>query len=180
MSVLSLATAVIEAGVPSGTLIRATAAAEQGRYVFALPWSVNHCGGRGCLELPMDGALLAVNPIDVIRSVNWSLPHIEVPDSYEAVFNGTVDTIALSGPMGSDAFDGSLAATGDGHHSAEDLATALSLDIRVVHQALTQLEIDEQLTRHRKLIGPAQGISAVKLRRHFSDRECELWPRCGA
>jgi predicted Rossmann fold nucleotide-binding protein DprA/Smf involved in DNA uptake len=36
---------------------------------------------------------------------------------------------------------------GDGYHSAEDLAAALSLDIRAVHQALAQLEIDGQLAR---------------------------------
>lgn len=61
LSGLSLATVFIEAGVPSGTLITATAAAEQGRDVIALPWSVNHRGGRGCLELLMNGALLALN-----------------------------------------------------------------------------------------------------------------------
>ena len=147
LSGLSLATVVIEAGVPSGTLITATAAAEQGRDVFALPWSVNHRGGRGCLELLMDGALLALRPVDVIRAVNWSHPYIDAPEFDEAVFNDTVDPTALPGRGGNDAFDGLLAAMGDGYHSAEDLATALSLDIRVVNQTLAQLEIDGQLTR---------------------------------
>ena len=147
LSGLSLATVVIEAGVPSGTLITATAAAEQGRDVFALPWSINHRGGKRCLESLMDGALLALKPVDVIRAVNWSHPHIDAPDFDEAVFNDTVDPIALSGPRGNDAFDGLLAAMGDGYHSAEDLAAALSLDIRVVNQTLAQLEIDGQLTR---------------------------------
>ena len=147
LSSLSLATVVIEAGVPSGTLITATAAAEQDRGVFALPWSVNHRGGRGCLELLMDGALLALKPADVIRAVNWSQPHTSVPDLDEAAFEDTAHTEALSNPPENEAFDLLLAAMGDGYHSAEDLATALSLDIRVVHQALAQLEIDGQLTR---------------------------------
>ena len=147
LSGLSLATVVIEAGVPSGTMITATAAAEQGRDVFALPWSVNHRGGRGCLELLMDGALLALKPADVIRAVNWSHRHIAVPDLDEATFKDTAHTGALSSPQENDVFDLLLVAVGDGYHSAEDFATALSLDIRVVHQALAQLEIDGQLTR---------------------------------
>ena len=133
--------------MPSGTLIIATATAEQGRDVFALPWSVNHRDVRACLELLMDGALLALKPVDVIRAVNWSQSHISVPDSDETAFKDTAHTAALSSTTETDAFDLLLAAMGDGYHSAEDLATALSLDIRVVHQALAQLEIDGQLTR---------------------------------
>ena len=148
LSGLSLATVVIEAGVPSGTLITATAAAEQGRDVFALPWSVNHRSGSGCLELLMDGALLALKPIDVIRAVNWSHPYIDVLDFDEQVLKDTADLAELSSPTGNEAFDLLLAAMGDGYHSADDLATALSLDIRAVHQALAQLEIDGQLARH--------------------------------
>lgn len=147
LSGLSLATVVIEAGVPSGTLITATAAAEQGRDVFALPWSVNHSGGRGCLELLMDGALLALKPSDVIRAVNWSHPQIEAPAFNGAGFKDAPDLREPYGPTGNDAFDLLLAAMGDGYHSAEDLAAALSLDIRAVHQALAQLEIDGQLAR---------------------------------
>ena len=147
LSGLSLATVVIEAGVPSGTLITATAAAEQGRDVFALPWSVNHSGGRGCLELLMDGALLALKPVDVIRAVNWSHPHIEAPDVDGADLKEAAGLAQLPRPTGNEVCDVLLAAIGDGYHLADDLATALSLDITAVQQALAQLEIDGQLAR---------------------------------
>ena len=74
ISGLSIATVVIEAGVPSGTLITATAAAEQGRDVYALPWSINHKQGEGCLKLLLEGALLATDPQDVIEGSCWSKP----------------------------------------------------------------------------------------------------------
>lgn len=74
ISGLSIATVVIEAGVPSGTLITATAAAEQGRDVYALPWSINHRQGEGCLKLLLEGALLATDPQDVIEGSCWSKP----------------------------------------------------------------------------------------------------------
>ena len=74
ISGLSIATVVIEAGVPSGTLITATAAAEQGRDVYALPWSINHKHGEGCLKLLLEGALLATDPNDIIEGSCWSKP----------------------------------------------------------------------------------------------------------
>ena len=74
ISGLSIATVVIEAGVPSGTLITATAAAEQGRDVYALPWSINHKQGEGCLKLLLEGALLAADPQDIIEGSCWSKP----------------------------------------------------------------------------------------------------------
>lgn len=66
ISGLALGTVVIEAGRPSGSLITATAAAQQGREVFALPWSVYHSGGAGCRALLADGAHLALSPEDII------------------------------------------------------------------------------------------------------------------
>lgn len=74
ISGLSIATVVIEAGVPSGTLITATAAAEQGRDVYALPWSIKHKQGEGCLKLLLEGALLATDPHDIIEGSCWSKP----------------------------------------------------------------------------------------------------------
>ena len=58
LSGFSAATLVIEAGRPSGTLLTASAAADQGRDVLALPWSIYHPGGSGCRYLLDDGALM--------------------------------------------------------------------------------------------------------------------------
>ena len=56
----------------------ATAAAEQGRDVYALPWSINHRQGEGCLKLLLEGALLATHPRDVVEGSRWSRPISEV------------------------------------------------------------------------------------------------------
>jgi DNA processing protein len=141
LSGLALATVVIEAGIPSGTLITATAAAEQGRDVFALPWSINHHGGRGCLQLLMDGALLAVTPSDVVRAVNWFRPSIGIPEL------DVTDCSAMQGRAAHGTSDALVAVVGDGLHSADELASALAMDITEVQRALIQLEIDGRLTR---------------------------------
>jgi len=73
ISGLALGTVVVEAGRPSGSLITATAAAQQGREVFALPWSVYHGGGAGCRALLADGAHLALSPEDIIVELGPSL-----------------------------------------------------------------------------------------------------------
>lgn len=69
ISGLALGTLVVEAGRPSGSLLTATAAAEQGREVYALPWSIYHSGGEGCLYLLGDGAQLARTPEDILESL---------------------------------------------------------------------------------------------------------------
>ena len=65
LSGFSAATLVIEAGRPSGTLLTASAAADQGRDVLALPWSVYHPEGAGCRFLLDDGAML-ISSIDAL------------------------------------------------------------------------------------------------------------------
>ena len=69
LSGLSIATVVVEAGRPSGSLITAGAAADQGRDVFAYPWSVYHSGGEGCRHLLADGAQLAQSAQDIFASL---------------------------------------------------------------------------------------------------------------
>ena len=73
LSGLTLGTVVVEAGSPSGSLITATAAAEQGREVFAYPWSIYHQGGAGCRQLLADGAQLACGPNDVVLGLEHLL-----------------------------------------------------------------------------------------------------------
>jgi DNA processing protein len=69
ISGLSLGVLVIEAALPSGSLITAGTAMEQGREVFALPWSMLHAGGRGCLHLIRDGAKMVLEVEDILEEL---------------------------------------------------------------------------------------------------------------
>lgn len=69
ISGLSLGVVVVEAALPSGSLITANAAVEQGREVFALPWSMLHRGGEGCLQLLRDGAKMVRAPQDILEEL---------------------------------------------------------------------------------------------------------------
>ena len=42
---------------------------EQGREVFALPWSILHDGGRGCLKLIRDGAKMVQDANDILEEL---------------------------------------------------------------------------------------------------------------
>lgn len=177
ISGMSIATVVIEAGVPSGTLITATAAAEQGRDVYALPWSINHDQGEGCLKLLLEGAALATCPQDVIEGSCWSKPISVDTDaaSYGDCRNerhqeagGDVSQIAPHPethygsrcarvdddfPHGSQVLNVEqqhlLEILGDGRHCVESLAVAMDADIRSVQRLLTSLELAGALRRHR-------------------------------
>lgn len=109
--------------------------------MFALPWSINHQGGRGCLQLLMDGALLAITPSDVIRAVNWLRP------CFESRELDVTDCSAMQGYAANGTSDAMVAVVGDGLHSVDELASALAMDITEVQRALIQLEIDGRLTR---------------------------------
>lgn len=70
ISGLSLGVLVVEAALPSGSLITANVAAQQGREVFALPWSVAHKGGAGCLHLLRDGAKMVQGIDDILEELD--------------------------------------------------------------------------------------------------------------
>ena len=69
ISGLSLGVLVVEAALPSGSLITAGTALAQGREVFALPWSLLHEGGRGCLQLLRDGAKMVLGIEDILEEL---------------------------------------------------------------------------------------------------------------
>ncbi len=71
ISGLALGVLVVEASLPSGSLITAGAAADQGRDVFAVPWSPEHAGGAGCLQLIRDGATLVASTQDILEELGW-------------------------------------------------------------------------------------------------------------
>lgn len=70
ISGMSLGVLVIEAALPSGSLITANSALEQGREVFALPWSIAHTGGAGCLRLLRDGAKMVLGIDDILQELD--------------------------------------------------------------------------------------------------------------
>ena len=69
ISGLSLGVLVVEAALRSGSLITARTAMDQGREVFALPWSMFHPAGRGCLGLIRDGAKMVQGIDDILEEL---------------------------------------------------------------------------------------------------------------
>ena len=90
ISGLSLGVLVVEAALPSGSLITAGTALAQGREVFALPWSMLHAGGRGCLQLIRDGAKMVLQVQDILEELGplYALQQdcfVAAPDADEAM-----------------------------------------------------------------------------------------------
>jgi DNA processing protein len=136
ISGLSLGTVVVEAALPSGSLLTAHAAAAQGRDVFAVPWSRFHPGGRGCLQLLRDGAGLVEGAADVLLSLGW--PGLLPPAAAEdAAAGGTpVSGADLSGPARR-----LLGALDAGERAPDRLAMDLGESVEWVLTAAGELEL---------------------------------------
>ena len=70
VSGLCRAVIVVEAGLPSGSLITARLAAEQGREVMAVPGMVSNPLSRGCHQLIRDGAVLVESAEQVLQELD--------------------------------------------------------------------------------------------------------------
>ena len=143
LSGFSEATLVVEAGRPSGTLITAGAAADQGRDVLVLPWSIYHREGAGCRYLLEDGAVL-VQSIEAMRA------HLGVPappsgPSPHKPLRPTADS--QSGRKLDADQQAMLTLLGSGTHGADTLSADLNWDISRCLACLTALEISGLVQR---------------------------------
>ena len=140
LSGLCLATLVIEAGHPSGSLITANAAVEQGREVFAAPWSLFHKSGAGCLRLLSQGAQLIDTPAAVIEHLAVHLSGWAELTAEAAVYPSNADEtapLAALDPVKRQL----LTLVGDGEHDLVSLAAALQCSSRQLLTLVTQLEL---------------------------------------
>ena len=81
LSALSDGTLVVEAGRKSGALITAHGALDEGKSVYALPWSVDHIAGMGGNELIRSGgAQMVLSATEILKDL-LSLPREKTEDA---------------------------------------------------------------------------------------------------
>tara|TARA_R110001592_G_scaffold363043_1_gene679572 strand:- start:53405 stop:54517 length:1113 start_codon:yes stop_codon:yes gene_type:complete len=133
VSGLSLGVLVVEAALPSGSLITARAALEQGREVFTLPWSIYHQGGAGCLYLIRDGAKMVVSIDDVLEELG---PMYGLQQDLLAQ-----EAPALAGPQLSTNLQRMLQLVGYERITADELSQFSALPVARVMAELSSLEL---------------------------------------
>lgn len=136
ISGMSLGALVVEAALPSGSLITARTAMEQGREVFAVPWSMLHAGGRGCLHLIRDGAKMVQCVDDILEELGplYKL-HCDASDS-EFPGNKTPPTASWL-----------LALVGFEAVALDELVMLSARPVAQVRAELSALELAGQVTR---------------------------------
>ncbi len=93
ISGLCQATAVVEAGESSGSLITAKDAIYQGRAVFAVPANVGEGGSEGVNSLLRDGAHVLTSPNDILEKYEFIYPHTVRRTSLPPCTGAQVDEI---------------------------------------------------------------------------------------
>jgi len=137
ISGLSLGVLVVEAALPSGSLITAGTALEQGREVFALPWSILHPGGAGCLRLIRDGAKMVQTVEDILEELG---PLYQL--QRELAGNSG---LSLQAPPEKE--DPVLALLGFETVTVDELVAVSGLPIARVMSALSELELGGRVAR---------------------------------
>ena len=140
LSGLSLGVLVVEAALRSGSSITAGAALEQGREVFAVPWSMFHEGGKGCLRLIREGAKMVEQLSDIVEELGplYCLQN-DLRGGQESV-----DTFAAEASPDQRCID---AMVGYEAIAVDELVRQSSLPVTRVVAALASLELVQRVSR---------------------------------
>ncbi len=142
LSGLSQSVLVIEAGLPSGTLITANAAADQNREVWVLPWSLTHRNAAGNRQLLADGANLALAPADLVAELRLSMAQATPAEA------SADDRDREGGPVAiADEHAHLLRLMGDGIVDVDALARLGGWSVSEVRGWLTELELSGRVSR---------------------------------
>lgn len=141
ISGLSVGTLVVEAATRSGSLITARMALEQGREVFAIPHSLYHPGGSGCLKLLSEGAGLALSMEDITATTGSLCALTPAVRSLKGTVSGEQQQ-ALSAELNM-----VLQAVGWEPVGLEDLTGRLALPAAELLGALSELEVSGRVAR---------------------------------
>lgn len=132
ISGLSLGVLVAEAPEHSGALITTTAAADQGRDVFAIPGNIFSPSSRGANRLIQDGAKLVMDVDDILAELNPAHVHQETRRVTEQVAPENETEAALLRYLSPDPIH------------IDDLSRLSDLPIATVSSTLTILELKGQ------------------------------------
>lgn len=134
---LSLGTMVVEAAIPSGSLITARLAAEQGKEVFAIPGSIHSPQSRGCHALIKQGAKLVELAQDVLEE-------LRLPPANSSMHSGTHPGSAAPEASRHAAL---LAALGFDAVSLDALQARCGVATAALQAQLLELELEGQVAR---------------------------------
>jgi len=121
---------VVEAALPSGSLITARFAAEQGREVFAIPGSIHSPLSKGCHSLIKSGAKLVESAEDVLAELSGFRPSGYASTAMETA-NADIGLLAV---MGHDPVD------------VDSLCERAGWSAEQVTSELLRLELDGRVT----------------------------------